>query len=101
MRNDVVAIKLDKPRFLRYGHKALKKLSALTGKTLDELGAGEFDIETLEIVLYCGLISDDKNLQLSDMEDILDEAESYQAIIDSMTKAFNLAFGNHGEQEKN
>ena len=95
-------IKLDKPRFLRYGHKALKKLTAITGKTFDEINLDNFDLETLEIVLYCGLLSDAKEnnetIKLEDMEDLLDQADSYSDIISSMTKAFEAAFGTN---EKN
>ena len=102
MKNDVVMIKLDKPRFLRYGHKALKKLSAITGKDFNELELDNFDLETLEIVLYCGLLSDAKEnnetIKLEDMEDLLDQADSYSDIISSMTKAFEAAFGTN---EKN
>ena len=32
MDNDVVIIELDRPRELRYGYKAIKKLVAMTGK---------------------------------------------------------------------
>ena len=105
MKNDVVMIKLDKPRFLRYGHKALKKLTAITGKTFDEINLDNFDLETLEIVLYCGLLSDAKEnnetIKLEDMEDLLDQADSYSDIISAMGKAFEAAFGTNGTNEKN
>lgn len=98
MTNDVVEIKLDKIRFLRFGHSALKKLFALTGKGFDEIATENFDMETLETVFFCGLQSDFKEngetFQLSDMENLLDQADSYKDIITALTKAFNNAFGN-------
>ena len=103
MKNDVVVIKLDRARFLRFGHKALKQLGALTGKGLSEMGTDEFDLEQLETILYCGLLSDAKAngevLKLEDMEDLLDQADSYSEVLESMNKALSLAFG--GGKEKN
>lgn len=96
-KNDVVVINLDRPRFLRFGHKALKKLGALTGKGLDNLGEGDFDLEELEKIIYCGLLSDAKEngetLKLEDMEDLLDHAESYNQLLEAMNLALGKAFG--------
>ncbi|MCP8969725.1 hypothetical protein [Ectobacillus ponti] len=104
-KNDVVIIELDRPRELRYGHKALKKLTALTGKGLDKLDTDNFDLEEIEKVLYCGLLSDAKDnnetLKLEDMEDLLDQAPSYGHIMEKMQAAFNLAFGQFEDAEKN
>jgi hypothetical protein len=104
VKNDLTLIKLDRPRFVRFGHKALKTLSALTGKSLQELDFENFDLDDVEKILYCGLLSDAKAngevLKLEDMEDLLDQAESYQEIINTMGEAISKAFGN-SEKEKN
>jgi hypothetical protein len=101
-KNDVVVIKLDRPRFLRFGHKALKKLSALTGKGLANMGMDDFDLEELEKILYCGLLSDAKEngdiLKLEDMEDLLDYADSYNEILEALNLALANAFGSGGEK---
>jgi hypothetical protein len=102
-KNDVLVINLDRPRFLRYGHKALKKLGALTGKGLAELGENDdFDLEELEKILYCGLLSDAKEngetLNLEDMEDLLDKADSYNSLLDAMNLALTNAFGQGDEK---
>lgn len=96
--SDVVIIQLDRPRELRYGHKALKTLVALTGKSLEDIerdGFGDFD--TIEKMVYCGLLSDaqknGESLHLEQMEDLLDQAPSYKAIIDAVQAAFMAAFG--------
>lgn len=101
-KNDVVLIQLDRLRELRYGHKALKKLLAATGKNIEEIDMQNIDLEEVEKYIYFGLLSDakanDETLRLEDMEDLLDRAPSYAHIIEKMTEAFNVAFGSFGEQ---
>lgn len=97
-KNDVVFIELDRPRMLKYGHKAIKTLIALTGKDLDvTMNMEDLDIEELEKMLYCGLLSDAKAhnevLKLEEMEDLLDEAESFMYIVKKMEEAFRKGFG--------
>jgi hypothetical protein len=94
--NDVVIINLDRPRELRFGHKALKTFQAISGVGLDEIGKGGYDLDTIEKLIYCGLLSDGRKqgdaLKLENMEDILDELP-LQEIIDKMTEALSVAFG--------
>jgi hypothetical protein len=101
-KNDLVVIKLDRPRFLRFGHKALKQLSALTGKGIAQMDMSNFDLEDLEKILFCGLLSDarenNETLKLEDMEDLLDKADSFVEITEKMTEAFNKSFGS-GEEK--
>lgn len=102
--NDVVIIKLDRERELRFGHKALKKLVALTGKDLVTIEQEGFaDLELVEKMIYCGLLSDAKKhgetLKLEDMEDLLDQAPSYKHIVESVQKAFFATFGAKPEGE--
>lgn len=101
--NDVVIIELDRPRELRFGHKAIKTMEAL-GVNITGQQEGEFAIEEIEKIIYCGLLSDARKngetLRLEDMEDLLDQASNYQHIIDKMQEAFSAAFGG-GDQEGN
>lgn len=103
-KNDVVIINLDRPRELRYGHKALKKLMAMTGKGLETMDTESLDLEELEKVLYCGLLKDaqenGETLKLEEMEDLLDEAP-FKEIMEKMQLAFQMAFGDFGEEPKN
>lgn len=103
-KNNYVFIELDRPRFVRFGHKALKQLFALTGKKIGTLTADEFDLGELEKIMYCGLMSDAKqngeNLKLEDMEDLLDHAENFNEIVESMNKALDMAF-QQTEKQKN
>lgn len=99
--NDVVILHLDRPRELRYGHKALKQLGAITGKGLEDLEAGGVNFDDIEKYLYCGLLSDARKngetLLLEQMEDLLDMAPRYGDIIEGMQMAFESAFGSSVE----
>lgn len=94
--NDTVILNLDRPRELRFGHKALKTYQAISGVGLDEIGKDGFDLDTIEKLIYCGLLSDGRKngdtLKLEDLEDLLDEVD-FQEILDKMTEALSVAFG--------
>lgn len=100
--NDVVMIKLDVERELRFGHKALKMLSALTGMSMETMSDGDMDFGEMEKIIYCGLITDDQerlggNLKLEDMEDLLDKCPKPKYYMDKMTQALSNAFGDGTE----
>jgi hypothetical protein len=94
--NPIVYINLDRPRELRFGHSALKRMTSLTGKTMFDVTSDEFSLEELEVVLMCGLLKDAREhgetLELKDMENLLDYASSYMDIIDAMNQAMEQAF---------
>jgi hypothetical protein len=102
--NDLVVLNLDRPRFLRFGHKALKQLTLLTGTSLEKMDESDFGLEEVEKVLWCGLQQDAKDhgedLTLEQMEDLLDKASSYAEILDAMHKGLEQAF-KRTEKEKN
>lgn len=101
--NDVVIVELDRPRELRFGHKALKKLMATTGKSIEE-ATEEFDMEELEKIFFYGLERDARDkgetLTLEMMEDILDHAPSYDYLMNKMQLAMNNAMGGMGNAPK-
>jgi hypothetical protein len=101
-KNDVVIIDLDRPREVRFGHKALKKLQAMG---VDIEGGDDFNLDSLEEIMYCGLMSDAKEngeiLKLEEMEDLLDLARPYSLVMEKMQQALNLAFGQMAGEEKN
>lgn len=104
-KNDVVMIDLDRSRELRYGHKALKTLLAMTGKEIDQIDMENIDLAEVEKYIYCGLVSDAKangeTLKIEDMEDLLDLAPSFAYIIEKMNAAFKISFGSLGQAEGN
>jgi hypothetical protein len=103
-KNTMVVVNLDRPRFVRFGHKALKQLGALTGKKIEEMDENDFDLADLEKIMWCGLQSDarehNEDLKLEDMEDLLDKAESFGDIMEAMNKALEKSF-QKTEKEKN
>jgi hypothetical protein len=102
--NTTVVINLDRPRFLRYGHKALKRMTAITGMNMEDIDETEWKLEDLEKILWCGLLEDaqanGEDLKLEDMEDLLDKAERYGDIMHAMHEALSEAF-KRTEKEKN
>ncbi|QYR20800.1 hypothetical protein KZ483_24070 [Paenibacillus sp. sptzw28] len=95
--NDVVIIELDRPRVLRFGHKALKKLTAFTGTSVEEVGTqNDFDLEELETIFFYGLERDAREsgetLTLEMMEDILDYAPSLDYLLEKMQEALRISF---------
>jgi hypothetical protein len=96
-KSDLVVINLDRPRYLRYGHKALKQLTTLTDMDISNMDMSNFKLEDLEKVLYCGLLSDAKEngetLKLEDMEDLLDQAETFKELMEKLNEAFVKSFG--------
>jgi hypothetical protein len=110
--SDVVVLNLDRPRELRFGHKALKTLKSLTGMTLldieKQLTEGNLDPDVLEKMVYAGLQQDARNngesLTLEQVADLLDEIPAYIDIITAVAQAFVKSFagdnaGNAGEPE--
>jgi hypothetical protein len=104
-KNDVIIINLDRPRVLRFGHKALKKLMAATGKDIENIEVNGNNLEELEKIIFFGLEADAKEhnetLKLEDMEDLLDQAPVWSEIMEKMQLALNAAFGSFAEDEKN
>lgn len=95
-KNDVVIIELDRPRELRFGHKALKTYQAITGQSLEDLGQGNFSFDDIEKLVYSGLLSDARanheTLTLEIVEDLLDNHD-IQDTITKMSEALESAFG--------
>jgi hypothetical protein len=102
--NTMVIVNLDRPRFVRFGHKALKQLTKLTGKKLELMDENDFDLADLEKIMWCGLQADalehGESLKIEDMEDLLDKAESFGEIMSAMNQALEKAF-QRTEKEKN
>jgi hypothetical protein len=105
-KNDLVFINLDRKRYLRFGHKALKTLTALTDMDITNMDMSNFSLEDLEKVLYSGLLSDAREngeiLKLEEMEDLLDLADSFKEIMEKLQEAFEKSFGEAPKgEEKN
>jgi hypothetical protein len=103
--NDIVIINLDRQRVIRYGHLALKKLSAMTGMSIEQIGTSELDLEQLETIIYCGIWADaqenGEDLKLEQMELLLDKAPNPKHYMDKMAEALAYAYGDNQELQGN
>ncbi|WP_036710444.1 hypothetical protein [Paenibacillus pinihumi] len=101
--NDVVIIQLDRPRELRFGHKALKRLSAMSGLNIGEIGDSELNMGQVEEIMYYGLLKDAREngeeLKMEDMEDLLDYAPTVAYTMEKITEALNKSFSGMSEME--
>lgn len=101
-KNDIVIINLDRPRMLWYGHKALKTMFALTGKSFTDLNLEEMNFEDIEKILYCGLLTDAKRnnevLKLDEIEDLLDLAP-FGELVEKMQESLSASFGNMANEK--
>ena len=74
-KNDVVILELDKPRELRLGHKALKRFSALTGCSMQQLESEASRYDKMALLIYTMLSEDDPELTPESVDDLIDQAE--------------------------
>lgn len=104
-KNRVVIIDADRPRVLKASHKALKMMTKMLNKPVDEIELDASDFDKLEIIVYCLCLKDaQKNgekLTVDMMEDILDACDTEQDIIDAVADAFEAAFPQVTNQAKN
>jgi hypothetical protein len=107
--SETVTMNLDRPRELRFGHKAFKMIKSLTGMTLldieRKLNDGDLDPELIEKMVYVGLRHEDETLTPEKVEDLLDRVPAYIDIVAAVAKAFVIGFagkdaGNAGEPEQ-
>lgn len=86
-----VAVKLDRPRELRYGVNALVLLEEKLGKQLAEILSQGMGVGMLRMVFWAGLVWDDKELDEDGagvlMDLYMDEGHEFQEVTDLITKA--------------
>lgn len=104
--NPVVILELDRPRELRFGHRAMKRWSAHTGRSISELDTDKMSPAEVEELLYFMLEKDaqrhGEGLRLEDMEDLLDLAP-LGVLYEKLAQAVEAAFPDlkPEEDEKN
>lgn len=93
--NDTVIIELDRPRELKLGHKAMKRFSALTGKSMAEMDAAIQHYDVLAALMYVMLAVDaekhGEDLTPEQVDDLLEEVPIYQQLA-LANKAVQAAF---------
>lgn len=93
--NPVVTIELDRIRELRFGHKAMKRWAAYTGKSIGDVEAAVLHPEEIEPLLFFMLEQDaaahGETLRMEQMEDLLDLVPPgvvYEKLSEAMSAAF-------------
>lgn len=93
--NTTVTIELDRVRELRFSHRAMKRWSAHTGKSIAELDTSVLSPAEVEVLLYFMLEKDAEDhgetLELAQMEALLDMVPLgvvYGKLSDAMAAAF-------------
>ena len=93
--NDTVIIELDRPRELKLGHKALKRFSALTGKSMAEMQSAIQHYDVLACLMYTMLAVDaekhGEELTPDQVDDLLEDVPIYRQM-NLATLAINAAF---------
>ena len=101
--NDTVIIELDRPRELKLGHKALKRFSALTGKSLAELEEAVQHYDVMAALIYVMLAVDaekhGEDLTPEQVDDLLEDVPIYQQL-QLAGQAINAALVDPDAQEE-
>lgn len=94
-KNDTVMIELDRPRELKLSHKALKRFSALTECSMQEMEGAISRYDKLACLMYVMLAVDAEKhgevLTSEQADDLLDNVPIYQQI-DLAGRAIAAAF---------
>jgi hypothetical protein len=101
MKNDVIIMNLDKPRVLKFGNKALKKIEKILNCKISKIEINELGIEELEKIVHAGLLHEDAELALEKVVDLLDEHMVFGNIIKTVTEGFLAAYGTNLEENPN
>lgn len=93
--NDLIFIELDRPRKLWCGHKALKTMTAMLGKSISELDMEHFNPDDIEVIMYALMQKDAAEhgevLDVEGIADLLDNVK-YSDVIKAMAQAIEAAF---------
>lgn len=86
-------IQLDKSRNFRYGMKALDLIEKKMGKPFSKIDFNNLTIEDTATLIWAGLCHEDKELTPDKVIDLIDSYADIQTVLESMSKAFETAFG--------
>lgn len=97
-----VPIELDRARNFRYGMKAISHIEKKLKRPMAKVDLEALTMEDTSIVIWAGLVHEDKNLTPNRVMDLIDDKGNLQEVLESMGEAFKYAFGpGNGEEEKN
>lgn len=79
----MVILNLDKPRELKFTHKAMRQFCALTKVGMDQMDEAFMRYDLMATAVYCMLAAQDSSLTPNQVEDMLDELP----VVEVYTKA--------------
>lgn len=86
----MVILELDKPRELKFGHRAMRQFCALTRTPVDGMSEALRRYDLMTTAVYCMLAAQDPALTPEQVEELLERRsvkEIYQAAIQAVTEA--------------
>lgn len=86
----MVILNLDKPRELKFSHKAMRRFCALTKVSVPELQKAVQRYDLMATAVYCMLAAQDESLTPKQVEDMLDELpvlEVYTKAVEAVSEA--------------
>ena len=89
-----VLIELDRPRNIRMDTNALVKIEEILGRPLSTMSEMTTGIKEMRIMLYAGLLHEDKSLTLDMIGDLMDGKMAY--VSQKIEEAISLAFAGNG-----
>ncbi len=87
-------VMIDKMRNFRYGMKAISIIEKTLNAPIAKLDFDSLTMYQTAVIIYAGLVHEDKNLTVDKVMDMIDDSEnSFTNIIAEMGKAIGEAFG--------
>ena len=97
-KNDIVMIKLDRPRELKFTHKVMKRFCAATGCKLSEIENTVDDYDNMTLLIYEMLRAEDPGLTQEQCDNLLDQV-NLGMILQKGAEAIAAGFGDEELQE--
>lgn len=90
-------VELDKVRNFRYGMKAISLVEKKLKKPFSKIDMDNLTMEDTAIIIWAGLVHEDKSLTPDKVMDLIDEKGNLQQVMQVMSEAMSAAFG--GKEE--
>ena len=96
MGMQAIPLKLDITRNLRIGTQAMSLVKKMLGKTIDKVDLN--DIDELLMVVYVGLVHEDKTLTIEKLSELIDEHSDLETVLEALTDAMLEGYGKNAKK---
>jgi hypothetical protein len=86
-----IPVQMDRTREFKIGMKAFMAIEKTLGKSVGELNLKKLTHEEAMIIIWAGILHDDKELTIEKVTDLVDEHMTPAEITDLLSKAFEVA----------